>query len=147
MRFLLPLLLLTATTAFAKPNEAKLAVKQLSTKYGVFKIGDRVRLTKRDRALKPEETGHTASVAYGPGQVGTVTGFVHRKLMGYEFDMAVVKWDAQTWFEWDIPLKRMKEGVAYSGADLNRMNNERGPPAKLAAFELAAHPETLEKTN
>ncbi len=105
----------------------------------------RVRITGRDRALKPEETGHTASVALGPGQIGTVERFVKRKSSGYEFTIAVVRWDAQIWYEWDIPLHRMKEGVIYTGADINRMNNTPGPGVALGPIETAAHPEMLEE--
>jgi hypothetical protein len=113
---------------------------------GFLRIGARVRLKKRDRALDPEETGHTARLAYGPGQEGEVVRFVHRRIpkVGAEFDIAVIRWDAQSWFEWDIPLNRMVEGKVYSADDIDRMNRESGKPVQLGSFEAAAHPETLQ---
>jgi hypothetical protein len=130
----------SSATASSGAEETPLALEELR---GIH-IGARVRLKKRDRALESAETGHGARVAYGPGQEGVVVRFVHRRSSGYEFDVAVVRWDAQTWYEWDIPLHRMKEGVVYSGEDINRMNRENGAPVRLPSFELAAHPETLE---
>jgi hypothetical protein len=109
-----------------------------------LRVGMLVRLKKRDRAFKPAETGHTATLAYGPGQRGVIVGFIRRRLSGYEFDMAIVRWDRQEWFEWDTPLHRMGDGKVYSGDDLNRMNTENGAPVRLPSFELPAHPETLE---
>jgi hypothetical protein len=116
---------------------------------GGFHIGARVRLKKRDRALDPDETGYAKRVAYGPGQQGVVVRFLHRRMtkLSVEFDVAVVRWDAQTWYEWDTPLNQMKEGVVYSGGDINRMNGENGPPVSLPSFEAAAHPELLESTD
>lgn len=111
---------------------------------GSLRVGMRVRLKARDRALKTAETGHTATLAYGPGQQGVIVGFIRRRLAGYTFDMAVVRWDPQVWFEWDIPLNRAQQGKIYTGDDLNRMNTENGPAVQLPGFELPAHPETLE---
>lgn len=109
-----------------------------------LRVGMLVRLKKRDRALKPEETGHKAALAYGPGQRGVIVGFIRRQVSGYEFDMAIVRWERQQWFEWDIPLHRMAQGKVYSGDDLNRLNSENGPAVQLPSFELPAHLETLE---
>lgn len=109
-----------------------------------LRVGMPVRLKKRDRALKLEETGHTAPLAYGPGQKGVIVGFIRRRLSGYEFDMAIVRWDRQQWFEWDIPVNRMTAAKVYTGDDLNRMNDENGQSVLLPSFELPAHPETLD---
>lgn len=130
----------SSATASSSAEDTPLAVEELRG----IRFGARVRLKMRDRALQPAETGHDKPVAYGPGQEGSVVRFVHRRSSGYEFDVAVVRWDAQTWYEWDIPLHRMKEGVVYSGEDINRMNRENGAAVHLPSFELAAHPETLE---
>jgi hypothetical protein len=113
---------------------------------GALRLGARVRLKKRDRALDPEETGHATRVAYGPGQEGEIVRFLHRRSVkaDVELDVAVVRWDAQVWYEWDIPLNRMQQGKAYSGDDIDRMNRENGKPVTLGRFEAAAHPETLE---
>jgi hypothetical protein len=131
---------------YVKPGleDSALAVDAL----GAFRVGARVRLKKRDRALDPEESGHSARVAYGPGQEGEIVRFVHRRIpkLSAEFDVAVVRWDAQTWYEWDIPLNRMQEGKVYTGSDIDAMNQEKGKPVQLASFEAAAHPETLEWT-
>ncbi len=112
---------------------------------GTLRVGSRVRLTKRDRALDPEETGHATRVAYGPGQEGVIVRFVHRRIarLDAEFDVAVVRWEPQEWYEWDAPITRMTPGKAYTGEDIRRMNEQLGRPVRLESFEAAAHPELL----
>lgn len=102
----------------------------------------KVRLAKQDMGVPPKATGHKAKVAYGPGQTGTIVRFIQRRVQGYEFYMAVVKWDAQKWREWDTPLNRMKEGQVYSGDDINRLQPE-GAEVALGSFEWPAHLENL----
>jgi hypothetical protein len=59
--------------------------------------------------------------------------------------MAVIRWDAQKWTEWDTPLARMQEGRPYSGEEIDQMNKTGTPTVELPAIEIAAHPETLER--
>lgn len=107
---------------------------------GGFRVGMKVRLKQRARVLKPKESGHKASLAYGPGQTGVIVRFIRRDTA----DMAIIRWDEQKWFEWDIPMNRMQQGRTYSAADINRMNSENGPAVLLPSFELPAYLETLE---
>jgi hypothetical protein len=132
------------------PQDQELKQKEIKAPGGTFRVGQRVRLGARDGRVLPEESNHPRPLAYGPGQTGVVLRFIQRRTWSAAFNrylepikMAVVKWDAQTWYEWDLPLNRMKEGVAYGAADLNKMNSENGPPVKLPAFERPAYLESL----
>jgi hypothetical protein len=117
-------------------SETALAAKELRG----LRVGMRVVLSKRIGQFQPKETGHTASVAIGPGQRGEIVRFVHVRNSKYdlEYDAVVVRWDPQIWFEWDIPLNRMQVGKEYSAEDLNRMNRENGNPVSLPRFESGA---------
>jgi hypothetical protein len=132
------------------PQDQELKQKEIKAPSGTFQVGQRVRMNARDGRLLPEESKHPRPLAYGPGQTGVVVRFIQRRTWSAAFNkyleptkMAVVKWDAQTWYEWDLPLNRMKEGVVYGAADLNKMNAENGPPVKLPAFERPAYLESL----
>jgi hypothetical protein len=103
-----------------------------------------VRTLRWDRPITPAESGHTTEVSLNRGRHGVIVRFARRTSSGYTFDVAIVRWDAQTWHEWVPPFKRMKPGKTYDSAEIQRMYDE-GPEVALPAFEAATHPELLEQ--
>jgi hypothetical protein len=140
----------SAATVRKPPLDAPIDKREIKIANGTFRVGQRVRLGIRDGVLKPEESKHARPLAWGPGQTGVVLRFIQRRTWSSADNkywspvpMAVVRWDAQTWYEWDIPMNRMKDGVVYDAAAINKMNSENGPPVKLPAFERPAYLESL----
>jgi hypothetical protein len=108
-----------------------------------LRVGMHVRVVRWDRPLRPDETGHAKEVSLNRGRHGTIVRFARRTSSGYTFDVAIVRWDAQTWHEWVPPFERMKIGKVYDSQELQRMYDE-GPEVALEPFEAATHPELLE---
>ncbi len=146
MRLAFTLVLLSAVAGAApKVEDTKLPDKAV----GALKVGMRVKLVARDGGLEPKETGHARMVARGPGQLGTITHFVRRKVT-FEwspqpsiFTVAFVRFDAQSWNEWEPAFDRMKQGKIYSSDEINALNELMGPAVKLHAFTTAITLELL----
>jgi len=108
-----------------------------------LRVGMHVRVVRWDRPITPEESGHPKEVSLNRGRHGVIVRFARRTSSGYTFDVAIVRWDAQTWHEWVPPFQRMKNGKVYDSQEIQRMYDE-GPEVALGSFEAATHPELLE---
>ena len=132
-------------TPYPGHTETPLDVEQLETPDGVYRVGQRVRLVKRVGVFPPAESGHVRGLAYGPGQRGTIARFVRIAYADSDLinEVPIVRWDAQPWCEWEVPLDRMEEGRAYRGDELAAMTADCGPLIDLPAFERTVHPSYL----
>ena len=111
-----------------------------------LRVGARVRLNRRARAVAEAVTAHARSIALGPGQVGTILCFVrtHTPAWSHTSISPVVRWDAQTWTEWSPLVDRMETGRVYDSADINAANAEHGPTVSLGTFWTSQHGEVLD---
>jgi hypothetical protein len=109
----------------------------------IFRAGDRVHLVSQAGVVSPRLSGHPHTLAMGPGQVGTVLGGEHLTTYDMPRDVVVVRWDAQTWYEWTPPYERLARGIVGDRAEPAGLD-EYGAVVELSAFESSVHPSYLE---
>jgi hypothetical protein len=129
------------------PEDKELPVRSMIGDGRSWKVGQRVQFRRRVfREFLEKETGQPKAIVLGPAQSGVIVGFAHRTFhrSAFETNVALVRWDAQTWYEaLPPPYQRMKIGVVYSGEDINRMAAEVGAAAHLGEFVAGAYFEEL----
>lgn len=62
-----------------------------------YTAGDHVRIKSRSGTFKPDETGYVIQVNATPGKTGIILGGVSRGDMDEKIQVALVRFDPQTW--------------------------------------------------
>ncbi len=105
-----------------------------------FKSNDRVRVTQFAGTVKPIESGHPKDLDLGPGRLGTFLGgqrLENYKGYGVTVELAIVRWDAQTWTQYVSMDGIVERGKSYTAQELEVLYaqaSEIGPAVQLPSF-------------
>jgi hypothetical protein len=110
-----------------------------------YHANDRIRIAKRAGTIKPEVSGHALELVAGPGRVGTFLGGAQNP--DWHVEVAVIRWDAQTWHE-QVPLEPLLErGTIYTSDELERLHAKAaamGTSVAMPSFTSTIHADYLE---